>query len=218
MQSTQRPFVGWLVDVLISDMAPVAWITRFNYFPILPSSRLLPVPELSSEDQVYPLSKGCVRWQSVFHPFWPRPAPVKPVPGAGGAFHFTHSVRPAKHGFIFSETTPNCCSLTLFAQLEMWSVQIKRKVQAGAELAASSEGHIYIHFNMQELVPALRQSCPLWAAEVKWWLTNQCAVCLFHANIRGFTLSVDLHVCFWCSSRMLSCCRLSVRAEHNYCL
>lgn len=86
--STQGQFVDTQVHVLISDMVPLTWITCFNYgtFQSFPPPSWL-VRELSSEDQVYRHFKGCGRWQSVFYPWlitWPRPAPVKHVPAAGG--------------------------------------------------------------------------------------------------------------------------------------
>lgn len=47
-------------------------------------------------------------------------------------------------------------------------------VKAGAQLVTSSEGHIYMHFNMHELIPALRQSA-VFCGQQRWsadWVIN----------------------------------------------
>lgn len=79
-----------------------------------------------------------------------------------------------------------------FKKLEMWSLWIKKVVKVGAQLAASFEGRIYIPFNMNELILALRQSSVFWGQQ-RWsddWLINV-LFAFFCGNTQGFRLSVD---------------------------
>lgn len=191
----------------------MAWITRFNYFPIFPSSQFLLVRGLCSEDQVCPHFKGCGWWQSVCPPavnYLTSSSSCQACAWGRGLF-FLRCSQTYKTQLSFSK---NESSLTLFFLIEMWSLQIKKMVKAGAQLAASSEGHIYIHFNMHELIPALRQSS-VFCGQQRWsddWLINVLFAffMVIYEALDSPLTARRLFVCFWHFSRMLSCCRISV--------